>query len=36
LDPSAPDHGKKRSKFGLKINVDPILIKERILHRKMF
>jgi predicted transcriptional regulator of viral defense system len=31
LDPSAPDQGKKRSKFGLKINVDPDLIKQNVL-----
>ena len=35
LDPAAPDQGKKRSKFGLKINVDPIRIKKKVLHRKM-
>jgi len=35
LDPSAPDQGRKRSKFGLKINVDPIGIKKKILHQKM-
>jgi len=35
LDPAAPDQGRKRRKFGLKINVDPILIKKKILHRKM-
>jgi predicted transcriptional regulator of viral defense system len=32
LDPSAPDQGSKRSKFGLKINVDPIQIKNKVLH----
>lgn len=31
LDPSAPMQGKNRYKFGLKINVDPILIKNSIL-----
>ncbi len=35
LDPTAPDQGKKRSKFGLKINVDPIRIKNEVLHQKM-
>ncbi len=35
LDPAAPDQGKKRKKFGLKINVDPIHIKNEILHQKM-
>ena len=35
LDPAAPDQGKKRKKFGLKINVDPILIRNEVLHRKM-
>jgi predicted transcriptional regulator of viral defense system len=32
LDPSAPDQIKKRRKFGLKINVDPISIKKGVLH----
>ncbi|MFO7934620.1 MAG: type IV toxin-antitoxin system AbiEi family antitoxin [Bacteroidales bacterium] len=32
LDPAAPDQGKQRSKFGLKINVDPIDIKKKVLH----
>jgi predicted transcriptional regulator of viral defense system len=31
LDPAAPDQGNKRSKFGLKINVDPIQIKNKVL-----
>jgi predicted transcriptional regulator of viral defense system len=35
LDPTAPDQGRKRGKFGLKINVDPILIKKKVLHSKM-
>ncbi len=35
LDPAAPDQGRKRSKFGLKINVDPIQIKKEVLHSKM-
>jgi predicted transcriptional regulator of viral defense system len=35
LDPAAPDQGRKRRKFGLKINVDPISIKENVLHRKI-
>ena len=35
LDPAAPDQGRKRRKFGLKINVDPIRIKKKVLHRKM-
>ena len=34
LDPAAPDQGRKRRKFGLKINVDPIRIKKKVLHRK--
>ena len=32
LDPAAPDQGRKRRKFGLKINVDPIHIKKKVLH----
>ena len=32
LDPAAPDQGRKRKKFGLKINVDPIRIKKKVLH----
>jgi len=35
LDPAAPDQGRKRTKFGLKINVDPILIKKKVLHPKI-
>jgi len=35
LDPAASDQGRKRSKFGLKINVDPIHIKNKVLHRKI-
>ncbi len=35
LDPAAPNQGRKRSKFGLKINVDPIHIKKEVLHSKM-
>jgi len=35
LDPSAPDQGRKRSRFGLKINVDLIQIKQEVLNRKM-
>ncbi|MEN8156634.1 MAG: type IV toxin-antitoxin system AbiEi family antitoxin [Bacteroidota bacterium] len=31
LDPKAPDQGRKQSRFGLKINVDPIGIKKKIL-----
>jgi predicted transcriptional regulator of viral defense system len=31
LDPSAPNKGKKSSKFGLKINVDPTSIKKKVL-----
>jgi predicted transcriptional regulator of viral defense system len=34
LDPAAPDQGRKMKKFGLKINVDPIRIKMKVLHRK--
>jgi len=36
LDPEAPDQGKRISKFGLKLNVDPIDIKTKILHRNMY
>ncbi len=36
LDPVAPDQGSKRRKFGLKINVDPILIKENVFRWKMY
>ena len=32
LDPAAPDQGRKRNKFGMKINVDPTLMKKEILH----
>jgi predicted transcriptional regulator of viral defense system len=32
LDPSAPDQGKITKKFGLKMNVDPVLVKKEILH----
>jgi predicted transcriptional regulator of viral defense system len=32
LDPAAPDQGRKRSKFGLKITVDPSRIKMKVLH----
>jgi predicted transcriptional regulator of viral defense system len=28
LDPAAPDQGRKRSKFCLKINVDPAAIRQ--------
>ncbi len=35
LDPAAPDQGSKRSKFGLKINVDPIRIKEKVLNLRI-
>ena len=35
LDPAAPDQGRKRKRFGLKINVDPIHIKKKVLHQKM-
>ena len=35
LDPSAPDQGRKRRKFGLKINVDPLHIKEMVLQPKI-
>ncbi|MCP4313153.1 MAG: hypothetical protein GY790_17985 [Bacteroidetes bacterium] len=35
LDPAASDQGKKRSKFGLKINVDPIHIKKKVFDRKI-
>jgi len=32
LDPAAADQGRKMSKFGLKINVDPIRLKMKVLH----
>jgi predicted transcriptional regulator of viral defense system len=32
LDPAAPNQGKKMSKFGLKINVDPVAIKMKVIH----
>ena len=35
LDPMAPDQGKQRGEFRLKINVDPIRIKNEVLHQKM-
>ena len=35
LDPSEPDQIKNRGKFGLKINGDPISIKENVLHHKI-
>ena len=35
LDPSAQDQGRKRRKFGLKINADFILIKNRVFHGKI-
>ena len=35
LDPSAPQHGRKEHKFGLKINVDPTLIVKEVLDRKV-
>ena len=31
LDPAGPRQGPKKSNFGLKINVDPLLIKQRVL-----
>ena len=34
LDPAAPEQGRKRKKFGLKINVDPIHIKKKVLHQE--
>jgi predicted transcriptional regulator of viral defense system len=33
LDPSTPDQGRSKKKFGLKINVDPIHIKNEVLFR---
>lgn len=33
LDRGLEDQGRRRSKFGLKINMDPINIKKKILHR---
>jgi hypothetical protein len=35
LDPGAMDQGKTMSKFALKINVDPIHIKMKVLHQKI-
>jgi predicted transcriptional regulator of viral defense system len=35
LDPAALDQGSKRRKYGLKINVDPIHIKKKVLHREI-
>jgi len=35
LDPAAPDQGRKMRKFGLKINLDPIRIKMKVLNRKI-
>ncbi len=35
LDPAAPDQGRKMKKFGLKINVDPVRIKKKVLDRKI-
>jgi predicted transcriptional regulator of viral defense system len=32
LDPSAPDQGHSIGKFGLRINVDPKLLKQKVLH----
>ena len=34
LDPSVPDQGRKRSRFGLKMNVDPDFIKEKTLDQE--
>jgi predicted transcriptional regulator of viral defense system len=31
LDPAAPDQGKRWQRYGLKMNVDPLLIKNKIL-----
>jgi len=31
LDPAGPRQGPKKSNFGLKINVDPLLIKQKVL-----
>ena len=31
LDPTAPDRGRRRTKFGLKINVDPREIQKKVL-----
>lgn len=33
LDPASPQKGPKQSNFGLKINVDPLLIKQKVLAR---
>jgi len=35
LDPAAPNQGRKRRKFGMKINVDPIQIKKKVLQQEM-
>jgi len=35
LDPAAPDQGRKMRNFGLKINLDPIRIKMKVLHQKV-
>jgi predicted transcriptional regulator of viral defense system len=32
LDPAAPDQGRNVGKFGLRINVDPVRIKTKVLH----
>jgi predicted transcriptional regulator of viral defense system len=34
LDPSVPDQGSKRSKFGLKINVGPNCIRNKVYHQE--
>ena len=34
LDPNAPDQGKRRKRFGLKVNVDPIRIREQSQNRE--
>lgn len=35
LDPSAPDRGKRRYKYGLKINIDPACLKKEIHHKNL-
>lgn len=34
LDPTAPDQGRKKMEFGLKINIDPSLIRNNTLNKK--
>ena len=34
LDPAAPDQGRNRAEYGLKINVDPIRIRKEVFRQK--